>query len=113
MGIRPTKRKPSSTHTAAKPAKPAKPAAGALRTPKPGPRGLRGPGRGRVSYIEAPPEWRGTTVQVCGLFPFAVGAVARPSGCRWAGTCSPVPLGLPSSTTSSRRRARPRAAARQ
>jgi len=46
-----------------------------LHTPqlKPGPRGLRGPGRGRVSYVEAPPEWRGTTVQVCGLFPFAVG----------------------------------------
>jgi hypothetical protein len=41
--------------------------------PAPGPRGLRGPGRGRVSYVEAPPEWRGTTVQVCGLFPFAVG----------------------------------------
>jgi hypothetical protein len=41
--------------------------------PRPGPRGLRGPGRGRVSYVEAPPEWRGTTVQVCGLFPFAVG----------------------------------------
>jgi len=41
--------------------------------PQPGPRGLRGPGRGRVSYIEAPPEWRGTTVQVCGLFPFTVG----------------------------------------
>jgi hypothetical protein len=39
----------------------------------PGPRGLPGPGRGRVSYVEAPPEWRGTTVQVCGLFPFAVG----------------------------------------
>ena len=41
--------------------------------PKPGPRGFRGPGRGRVSYVETPPEWRGTTVQVCGLFPFAVG----------------------------------------
>jgi hypothetical protein len=39
----------------------------------PGPRGVRGPGRGRVSYVEAPPEWRGTTVQVCGLYPFAVG----------------------------------------
>jgi hypothetical protein len=26
-----------------------------------------------VSYVEAPPEWRGTTVQVCGLFPFSVG----------------------------------------
>ncbi len=70
MGIRPTRRKPSPTRAAPKPAKPA---LGALRTPTPGPRGLRGPGRGRVSYVEAPPEWRGTTVQVCGLFPFAVG----------------------------------------
>ncbi len=68
MDIRQTK--PSPTRTAAGPAKPAP---GALRTPEPGPRGLQGPGRGRVSYVEAPPEWRGTTVQVCGLFPFAVG----------------------------------------
>ena len=37
------------------------------------PRGYRGPGNGRVSYIEAPPEWRATTVQACGLFPWAVG----------------------------------------
>ena len=54
-----------------------RPTLAALHTPSsaagPGPRGLRGPGRGRVSYVEAPPEWRGTTVQVCGLFPFAVG----------------------------------------
>ena len=53
------------------PASPAKP--GLRPAAKPGPRGLRGPGRGRVSYVEAPPEWRGTTVQVCGLFPFVVG----------------------------------------
>jgi len=38
------------------------------------PRGFKGPGRGRASYVEAPPEWRGTTVQVCGLWPWAVGA---------------------------------------
>lgn len=50
----------------------------------PGPRGLRGPGGGRVSYVEAPPEWRGTTVQVCGLFPFAVGGASPTVG---------VPLG--------------------
>ena len=33
-----------------------------------------GPGRGLSSYVQAPEEWRGTTVQVCGLWPFAVGA---------------------------------------
>ena len=38
-----------------------------------GPRGFRGPGNGRVSYVESPPEWRATTVQACGLFPWAVG----------------------------------------
>jgi hypothetical protein len=48
--------------------------AAAAEGPRPGPRGFRGRGRGRVSYVEAPPEWRGTSVQVCGLFPFAVGA---------------------------------------
>ena len=79
MGIRPTTRKTSPTAVRAAPANSAKPAgpapaaADALRAAEPGPRGLRGPGRGRVSYIEAPPEWRATTVQVCGLFPFAVG----------------------------------------
>jgi hypothetical protein len=61
MGRRPTL---SLLHAAAQPAP---------QPAQPGPRGLRGPGRGRVSYVEAPPEWRGTTVQVCGLFPFAVG----------------------------------------
>jgi hypothetical protein len=52
---------------------PAAPTLVSRPAPRPGPRGLRGAGRGRVSYVEAPPEWRGTTVQVCGLFPFAVG----------------------------------------
>lgn len=69
----------------------------ALHTPRPStsapapaparaldPRGLRGPGGGRVSYVEVPPEWRGTTVQVCGLFPFAVGGASPTVG---------VPLG--------------------
>ena len=73
MGIRPSKRHPFPARTAAPATKPATAAPGPLRTPKPGPRGLRGPGRGRVSYVEAPPEWRGTTIQVCGLYPFAVG----------------------------------------
>ncbi|MEU5993307.1 ATP/GTP-binding protein [Spirillospora sp. NPDC047418] len=39
----------------------------------PGYRGFARRGGGRVSYVEAPPEWRGTTVQVCGLWPFAAG----------------------------------------
>jgi len=38
------------------------------------PRGFRGPGGGRVSYVQAPVEYRGTTVQVCGLWPFAAGS---------------------------------------
>jgi hypothetical protein len=37
-------------------------------------RGYRGPGRGRVSHVLAPQEWRGTTSQVCGLYPWIVGA---------------------------------------
>lgn len=41
---------------------------------RPGPRGWPGPGRGAVAYVEAPPEWRGTTVQVCGLWPFTAGS---------------------------------------
>ena len=44
-----------------------------VRPLRPGPRGWLGRGRGMSSYIEAPDEWRGTTVQVCGLFPFSVG----------------------------------------
>lgn len=49
----------------------ASPAAAARR---PGPRGFGGRGGGRSSYVEAPPEWRGTTVQVCGLWPFGAGS---------------------------------------
>lgn len=45
-----------------------------ITPPRPGPRGVPGPGGGLVSYVEAPPEWRGTTVQVCGLWPFAAGS---------------------------------------
>src|SRR5690606_27092595 len=46
----------------------------ATRGTRPGPRGFSGAGGGRVSYVEAPPEWRGTTVQVCGLWPFSAGS---------------------------------------
>lgn len=42
--------------------------------PRPGPRGFTRRVGGRSSLVEAPPEWRGTTVQVCGLWPFAAGS---------------------------------------
>ena len=76
------RRKPPAGHSSAgipEPMLPPEPAPHGL-----GARGWRGPGRGRVSYVEAPPEWRGTTVQVCGLFPFAVGGSSPTIG---------VPLG--------------------
>ena len=44
-----------------------------IRPRRPPARGWLGPGRGSSTYIQAPGEWRGTTVQVCGLWPFAVG----------------------------------------
>ena len=40
----------------------------------PGSRGWGGRGAGGVSYLQAPTEWRGTTVQVCGLWPYAAGS---------------------------------------
>jgi len=40
---------------------------------RPMPRGWPGMGGGYSTYIQAPQEWRGTTVQVCGLWPFAAG----------------------------------------
>ncbi|MFC8529194.1 hypothetical protein [Nocardia sp. NPDC057227] len=43
-------------------------------------RGYRGPGGGRTSSIAATPEWRATTAQVAGLWPFAVGASAPTVG---------------------------------
>ncbi|GAB2718035.1 ATP/GTP-binding protein [Kitasatospora kifunensis] len=44
------------------------------RERRPGARGWPGYGAGSVGYVEAPAEWRGTTVQVCGLWPFAAGS---------------------------------------
>jgi hypothetical protein len=41
---------------------------------RPGPRGWVGPGAGQSVLVEPAPEWRGTTVQVCGLYPYGVGA---------------------------------------
>ncbi|WP_431030934.1 ATP/GTP-binding protein [Plantibacter sp. RU18] len=47
-------------------------------------RGYKRPGAGYAAHIESAPEWRGTSRQVCGLWPFAAG-----SGSPLAG----VPLG--------------------
>ncbi len=52
---------------------------------RPGPRGWLGRGRGEAHIIQPADEWRGTTVQVCGLHPFSVGTGAPMIG---------VPLGL-------------------
>lgn len=43
------------------------------RIPRPSARGWYGRGRGGSSYVQQADEWRGTTVQVCGLWPFAIG----------------------------------------
>lgn len=37
-------------------------------------RGWRGPGGGTVGYVESPQEWRATTAQLCGLWPYAAGS---------------------------------------
>jgi len=50
-----------------------------------GDRGVLGPGGGRAGLVQAPREYRATTVQVCGLYPFVVGAAAPMVG---------VPVGL-------------------
>jgi hypothetical protein len=46
---------------------------GSAGTPAPGPRGWSGRGAGGSVLVQAADEWRGTTVQVCGLWPFATG----------------------------------------
>ena len=43
------------------------------KPPAPGSRGWRGHGRGAAIYVQAPDEWRATTVQACGMWPFAAG----------------------------------------
>ncbi|WP_284550825.1 ATP/GTP-binding protein [Aestuariimicrobium sp. T2.26MG-19.2B] len=48
--------------------------AAASRRVKPSWRGWFTRGGGRVATVEPVPEWRGTTVQVCGLWPFSGGA---------------------------------------
>lgn len=44
-----------------------------IRPQRPPMRGWLGRGRGSSDYVQAADEWRGTTVQVCGLWPFAIG----------------------------------------
>jgi len=51
---------------------------------RPGARGWRGPGRGEAVFVQAADEFRATTNQVCGLYPFATGSGSPMSG---------VPLG--------------------
>jgi hypothetical protein len=43
-------------------------------------RGYAGRGRGRVSYVDVPSEFTGTTSQVCGLWPWAVGSASPTIG---------------------------------
>lgn len=44
-----------------------------LRSVKPGRYGYPVPGGGQVGWVETPNRWRGTTQQICGLWPWAVG----------------------------------------
>lgn len=55
-------------HGKVKPEKKRKP-----RIMRPPMRGWLGKGRGQSTYVQEAPEYRGTTVQVCGLWPFSVG----------------------------------------
>lgn len=48
------------------------------------PRGWYGAGGGRVGYMDPPTMWRATTVQACGMWPFAAGSGSPMTG---------VPLG--------------------
>lgn len=80
---RPQKRKPREISPTAKNTRTEKDKKPAIK--RPGPRGWLGRGRGEVNVVAPVDEWRGTTVQVCGLHPFSVG-----SGTPMIG----VPMGL-------------------
>jgi hypothetical protein len=60
-----------------------------LRPMRPTGRGWLGRGKGSSGYVQSPVEYRGTSVQVCGLWPFSVGTGAPLVG---------VPLGRHLST---------------
>lgn len=57
-----------------RPGRGARGAKAVVRPRHPPMRGWLGRGRGESVYLQTPAEWRGTTVQVCGLWPFAIGA---------------------------------------
>jgi hypothetical protein len=42
--------------------------------------GYSGPGGGRVSWVESPAEYHGTSVQVCGLWPYGTGSATPTIG---------------------------------
>lgn len=48
--------------------------AGETTPRRPTGRGWHGRGGGTSTLVQAPAEWRGTTVQVCGLWPYSIGA---------------------------------------
>jgi hypothetical protein len=50
------------------------------RPRRPGRLGYTGPGGGRWSYVETSTEYRGTTMQVCGLWPFGTGSATPTIG---------------------------------
>ncbi|MDH6700093.1 hypothetical protein P3T26_004554 [Streptomyces sp. MAA16] len=54
------------------------------KEPLPPARGWHGPGGGQIGNLDPPTMWRATTVQACGLWPFAAGSGAPMTG---------VPLG--------------------
>lgn len=58
---------------------------------RPGRRGWPGPGGGTMAYLDPPVEYRGTSVQVCGLWPYSAGSSVPNVG---------VPLGRHLSTGS-------------
>ncbi|WP_208647994.1 ATP/GTP-binding protein [Streptomyces tirandamycinicus] len=62
----------------------AAPSRGTTPRRRPGLRGWPGAGGGAQTYLDPAPEWRGTTVQVCGLWPFGAGSGTPTKG---------VPLG--------------------
>ncbi|MFI1582407.1 ATP/GTP-binding protein [Embleya sp. NPDC020630] len=98
-GRRRGKRQKSLPHGQAQPTAPKKEKKPRVVRPRTaGWRGWTGYGAGSVGYVEAAPEWRGTTVQVCGLWPFAAGsgtpAVGVPLGRSLTGggtlCCDPI-----------------------
>lgn len=84
--IEPTRhRAPKTTPAKAQQKRTPPPESGRVVLRRPGPRGWWGRGRGEATVIQPVEEWRGTTVQVCGLHPFSIGTGTPMIG---------VPIGL-------------------